>query len=65
MATVGLRVEPGPVASGVQFRLDVDQRSVPLYIYKTESLFIDHMTAVHPRALLAEACTDGKSPIAS
>ena len=44
MATLGLRVEPGPVASGVQFLLDVDQRSVPLYIYKTEGRFIDHMT---------------------
>jgi ribosomal protection tetracycline resistance protein len=43
MATIGLRVEPGPVASGVQFRLDVDQRLVPLYIYKTEGRFIDHM----------------------
>ena len=44
MATLGLRVEPGPVASGLQFLLDVDHRSVPLYIYKTEGRFIDHMT---------------------
>ena len=44
MATLGFRVEPGPVASGVQFLLDVDQRSVPLYIYKTKANFIDHMT---------------------
>jgi ribosomal protection tetracycline resistance protein len=44
MATIGLRVGPGPVSSGVQFRLDVDQRLVPLYIYKTEGRFIDHMT---------------------
>ena len=51
MATVGLRVEPGPVASGVQFRLDVAARSVPLYIYKTERLFIDHMTEYIRRAL--------------
>ncbi len=51
MATLALRVEPGPVASGVQFRLDVDQRSVPLYIYKTQSLFIDHMTEYIRRAL--------------
>ena len=51
MATLALRVEPGPVASGVQFLLDVDQRSVPLYIYKTESLFIDHMTEYIRRAL--------------
>ena len=44
MATLGFRVEPGPVGSGVQFLLDVDHRSVPLYIYKTEGRFIDHMT---------------------
>ena len=51
MATLALRVEPGPVASGVEFRLDVDQRSLPLYIYKTESLFVDHMTEYIRRAL--------------
>ena len=44
MATLGLRVEPGAVGSGMQFVLDIDQRSVPLYIYKTEGRFIDHMT---------------------
>jgi len=44
MATLGFRIEPGPVASGVQFLLDVDQRSMPLYIYKTEGRFIDQMT---------------------
>ena len=44
MATLGFRVEPGPVGSGMQFLLDIDQRSVPLYIYKTEGRFIDHMT---------------------
>jgi ribosomal protection tetracycline resistance protein len=51
MATIGLRAEPGPVASGFQFRLDVDRRLVPLYIYKTERLFIDHMTEYVRRAL--------------
>jgi ribosomal protection tetracycline resistance protein len=51
MATLALRIEPGPSASGVIFRLDVDERSVPLYIYKTQSLFIDHMTAYINRAL--------------
>jgi len=51
MATVALRIEPGPIASGLQFRLDVDQRSVPLYIYKTQNLFIDHMTEYTSRAL--------------
>ncbi len=43
-ATVGLRVEPGPVDSGVRFHLDFDPRLVPLYIYKTAGHFIDAMT---------------------
>jgi ribosomal protection tetracycline resistance protein len=42
-ATVGLRVEPGPVDSGVQFRLDFDPRLIPLYIYKTADHFTDAM----------------------
>ncbi len=43
-ATVGLRVEPGPVDAGVRFQLDFDPRLVPLYIYKTAGHFIDAMT---------------------
>jgi ribosomal protection tetracycline resistance protein len=43
-ATVGLRVEPGPADSGIEFRLDVDPRLLPLYIYKTAASFIDAMT---------------------
>ena len=34
-ATVGLRVDPAPSDSGIDFRLQVGQDSVPLYIYKT------------------------------
>jgi ribosomal protection tetracycline resistance protein len=33
-ATVGLRVEPGPVNSGVQYRLDVELGSLPLSFHK-------------------------------
>jgi ribosomal protection tetracycline resistance protein len=51
MATLALRMEPGLVASGVQFQLGIDQRSVPLYVYKTEGRFIDHMTEYARRAL--------------
>ncbi len=43
-ATVGLRLEPGPLDSGVEFRLDIDPRTMPLYIYKTAEHFIDAMT---------------------
>ena len=31
-ASLGLRVEPAPAGSGVAFRLDVDIRSVPMYV---------------------------------
>jgi ribosomal protection tetracycline resistance protein len=43
-ATLGLRVEPAPAGSGVDVRLDVDARLLPLYIYKTAELFSRHMT---------------------
>jgi ribosomal protection tetracycline resistance protein len=43
-ATVGLRVEPGPLDSGIDFRLDIDPRTIPLYIYKAADHFIDAMT---------------------
>jgi ribosomal protection tetracycline resistance protein len=43
-ATVGLRVEPAPAGSGIKFRLDVDPRHVPIYIYKTTGAFVEAMT---------------------
>jgi ribosomal protection tetracycline resistance protein len=42
-ATIGLRVEPGPVGSGIEFRLEVDAQSAPLYVYKTLASFREHM----------------------
>jgi ribosomal protection tetracycline resistance protein len=38
-ATLGLRVQPGPVDSGVELRVEVHPRRVPLYIYKTAENF--------------------------
>jgi ribosomal protection tetracycline resistance protein len=43
LATVGLRLDPAPIGSGIEFRLDVDVRLVPIYIYKTVDAFVDHM----------------------
>ena len=43
-ATLGLRVEPGSIGSGIRLRLDVDVRLVPIYIYKHVDTFVDHMT---------------------
>jgi ribosomal protection tetracycline resistance protein len=39
VATVGLRVEPAPIGSGVQLRLDADLTTLPLYVYKSVELF--------------------------
>jgi ribosomal protection tetracycline resistance protein len=43
LATIGLRVDPAPEESGIDFRLDVDARTVPLFVYKTLDLFAEHM----------------------
>jgi ribosomal protection tetracycline resistance protein len=43
-ATIGLRVEPGPIGSGLELRIDVDPRLLPIYIYKTAASFRAAMT---------------------
>jgi len=43
LATVGLRLDPAPIGTGIGFRLDVDVRLVPIYIYKTVDTFVDHV----------------------
>ena len=50
-ATIGLRIEPAAPGSGVQFRLDVDPRLIPLYIYKTRDRFAEAMTQYVGRTL--------------
>ena len=50
LATIGLRVDPVPAGSGIEFRLRVDPRTVPLYVYKTVESFTEHMSEyVHER----------------
>jgi ribosomal protection tetracycline resistance protein len=39
LASIGLRVDPGPIGSGVEFGLEVDVRSIPLYVYKSVDNF--------------------------
>ena len=43
LATLGLRIDPAPIDSGVDFQLDVDIRLVPMYIYRTVEGFTDLM----------------------
>ena len=50
-AALGLRVDPAPAGSGVAFRIEVDVRSVPMYVYKTVGNFAAMMTRYVTRAL--------------
>jgi ribosomal protection tetracycline resistance protein len=43
LATIGLRVDPAPRDSGIELRLDVDARTVPLYLYKNVESFSEQM----------------------
>jgi ribosomal protection tetracycline resistance protein len=42
-ATIGLHVQPADERSGVGFEVQVDPRTVPLYLYKTLESFSEHM----------------------
>jgi ribosomal protection tetracycline resistance protein len=42
-ATIGLRIDPAPDETGIDFQLDVDPRDIPLYLYKTLGSFTEHM----------------------
>jgi ribosomal protection tetracycline resistance protein len=53
LATIGLRVDPAPVGSGLEFRLRVDHTAIPLYIYKTAESFKAHMAEYVWQALRA------------
>jgi hypothetical protein len=43
LATVGLRVDPAPVGSGVELRLEAELVSIPLYVYKAVERFREAM----------------------
>ena len=43
LATIGLRVDPAPNGAGIDFRVRVDPRTLPLYIYKTAKSFRETM----------------------
>ena len=40
LATLGLRIEPAPFGSGIEFRSDVEARYVPLYLFKSVEAFL-------------------------
>jgi len=51
LATIGLRIDPAPNGSGVEFRLAVGHSDVPLYLYKTRESFAEHMDRYVRRTL--------------
>jgi ribosomal protection tetracycline resistance protein len=51
LATIGLRIDPAPNGSGIDFRLQVDARTIPVYLYKTAESFTESMGQYVRRAL--------------
>jgi ribosomal protection tetracycline resistance protein len=51
LATVGLRIDPVPAESGIDFQLQVDIRQVPMYVYKNLQSFTEIMAQNVRRAL--------------
>jgi ribosomal protection tetracycline resistance protein len=43
LATIGLRIDPSPTDAGIDFRVQVGIRSVPMYVYKTAESFAESM----------------------
>jgi ribosomal protection tetracycline resistance protein len=52
-ATIGLRIEPAAPGSGIELRVRVDHRRIPLYVYKTSELFVAAMNEYVRDALRA------------
>jgi ribosomal protection tetracycline resistance protein len=53
MATLGVRVEPAAPGSGVEVRIRVEPRLIPLYLFKTPDAFVTQLTT-YVHAALAE-----------
>jgi ribosomal protection tetracycline resistance protein len=51
LATVGLRIDPAPAGTGLDFRMQVGIRSVPIYVYKTVDDFSRALEATVHNAL--------------
>ncbi|MBE1491489.1 elongation factor G [Plantactinospora soyae] len=50
-ATIGLRVEPGPPDSGIEFRMRVEPQAMPMYVYRNADTFTEHMARYVRRTL--------------
>jgi ribosomal protection tetracycline resistance protein len=62
LATLGIRIDPAPPGSGVEFRLDVGHQAVPLFIYKNMEGFAaameQYVTATLRQGLYGWRVTD-------
>lgn len=62
LATVGLSIEPAPVDSGIEFRLETELVTTPLYVYKSRDLFKiameEHVRQTLKEGLLGWQVTD-------
>lgn len=54
-ATIGLTIEPAALGSGIQFRLAIDPRTMPLFIYKNAGSFCAAMSG-YVRDALRSGC---------
>ena len=56
LATIELRVEPGPIGSGIDVRLDVPIEQVPIYMFKTAAVFAGALAETVRRTLAQGLC---------
>jgi ribosomal protection tetracycline resistance protein len=54
LATLGLRIEPAPSGSGIEYRHEVEPGLIPLYLFKTPEVFATQMASY-----VREALTEG------
>ena len=52
LATLGLRIEPAPSGSGIEYRHEVEPRLIPLYLFKTPDVFATQMESYVREALI-------------
>jgi ribosomal protection tetracycline resistance protein len=64
LATIGLRVDPAPAGSGLDFRLRVDHSTVPTYVYKKLESFAEAMSSTSARRC-RKGSSAGRSATAS
>ncbi len=65
LATIGLRIDPGPSGSGIEFRLEVDHRTSPAVRLQEARNVRGVHGPVRPPRRCRRASSAGRSPTAS